>query len=342
MKKEVILTGIKPNNIPTLGNYLGAMKPMVNFAKNKSDDYKINMFIPDLHSITVKIRYSELGTNIINNLLIYSAAGLPLNDDNILIYRQSHVPAHSELAWILSCFTSFGEASRMVEFKDKSKKLSTDRVSVGLYNYPILMAADILLYDTKWIPVGDDQRQHLELCILLAKRINESFGETFTVPASKREQESFLGRHEAPRIRSLKNPTTKMSKSIDDPNGTIALDDEPSTAIKKILSATTDSIGTINYNWDDQPGITNLLEILSLTQDESIEKIKMRWVGTSNYKGLKEEVAHVVKNELEYIQKNISMDNVEIINAKLKRDEEIANKIANLKLEDVQRKVGLK
>lgn len=340
--KDVVLTGIRVNNEPTLGNYLGAIKPMVNIASSKLSEYQFNMFVPDLHSLTTPIDYRSLENNTISILKIYVASGLPINSSNVLIYRQSYIPAHSELSWILSCFTGFGEASRMVEFKDKSKRLSSERVSVGLFNYPILMSSDILLYDAKWVPVGDDQRQHLELCIKLAERFNAQFGKTFTVPMNKDKQNLILERLSSPRIRSLKNPMNKMSKSINDPSGTILLSENPKLAAKKILSATTDSFGEINYDWDNQPGISNLLEILSLLSNKSIDSVKKDWVGKKNYGELKATVAEYVELELIKIQNRfIEVDESDITN-KLKSDEFIARKISNKKLSEVQYKVGLR
>lgn len=342
MKKDVVLTGIRVNNEPTLGNYLGAIKPMVDIAKNKANKFQFNMFVPDLHSLTTPVDYRSLENNTINILKIYVAAGLPIDSRNVLIYRQSYIPAHSELSWILSCFTGFGEASRMVEFKDKSKRLSSDRVSVGLFNYPILMASDILLYDAKWVPVGDDQRQHLELCITLAERFNSLFGETFTVPMAKSKQNIILERLSSPRIRSLKNPKNKMSKSIDDPNGTILLSENPKLAAKKILSATTDSLGKINYDWDNQPGISNLLEILSLLSNKSIDLVKNDWIGQKNYGDLKATVAQYVESELINLQNRFAEVDKKDISNKLISDELIAQKISNKKLSEVQYKVGLR
>jgi tryptophanyl-tRNA synthetase len=160
--KPVILTGIRANNDLHIGNYLGALMPIVDMAKNRAGEYQVNLFVPDLHSFTTPIDHSQLQGQIMQNVRVFAAAGLPLDHDDVHIYRQSYVPAHSELTWILDCFTGFGEMSRMTQFKDKSAKLNEDRISVGLFNYPVLMAADILLYNAQYVPVGDDQTQHLE------------------------------------------------------------------------------------------------------------------------------------------------------------------------------------
>src|SRR5581483_5282716 len=199
MAKEVILTGIRANNDLHIGNYFGALLPMVDMAKNRSGEYQINLFVPDLHSFTTPIDHSKLQEQIMHNLKIFVAAGLPLDNPDIHIYRQSYIPAHSELTWILDCFTGFGQMARMTQFKDKSMRLANEAlqeagallvktnpgnasveeidgsVSVGLFNYPVLMAADILLYGAKYVPVGEDQRQHIELTRDLAVRINNKF-----------------------------------------------------------------------------------------------------------------------------------------------------------------------
>src|SRR3954469_18000017 len=183
MSKEVILTGIRANNDLHIGNYFGALLPIIDMAKNRSDEYQINLFVPDLHSFTTPIDHSQLQTQTMNNLKIFAAAGLPLDNDNIHIYRQSYIPAHSELTWILDCFTGFGEMSRMTQFKERSANLGNDRVSLGVFNYPVLMAADILLYGAKYVPVGDDQSQHLEFTRDVAQRLNAQFKqELFIIP----------------------------------------------------------------------------------------------------------------------------------------------------------------
>src|SRR5690606_6468382 len=172
MSKEVILTGIRANNDLTIGNYFGAILPAVDMAKNRSEQFQVNLFVPDLHSFTTPTDLSSLQSAIWNNLRIFAAAGLPLDNPDIHIYRQSRIPAHSELTWILSCFTGFGEMSRMTQFKDKSAKIGDDRISVGLFSYPVLMAADILLYGASYVPIGDDQTQHLEFTRDIAERMN--------------------------------------------------------------------------------------------------------------------------------------------------------------------------
>jgi Tryptophanyl-tRNA synthetase len=210
--KPVILTGLRANNDLHIGNYLGALLPLIDMAKQRAGEYQINLFVPDLHSFTTPIDHSKLQDNIMQTLRVFVAAGLPLDQDDVHIYRQSYIPAHSELTWILDCFTGFGEMSRMTQFKDKSAKLHEDRISVGLFNYPVLMAADILLYDAKYVPVGEDQTQHLEFTRDIAIRMNNQFGELFTVPEPVAKQHEFFGKDQGLRIKDLVDPTKKTEQ----------------------------------------------------------------------------------------------------------------------------------
>lgn len=233
MSKPVVLTGLRANANFHIGNYLGAILPMIKLQKKHAGEYQVNMFVPDLHSFTTPIDHGKLYQNTMNNLKVFVAAGLDIDNKDTYIYRQSYIPAHSELAWILDCFTYFGEASRMIEFKEKSNRAGSDTVSVGQLNYPVLMAADILLYGAKYIPLGDDQKQHLELTRDLAIRLNNKFEkDLFVVPEEWKKQLAFTDRNSV-RIRSLRNPDKKMSKSIEDPAGTIALTDKPEDAAKR-------------------------------------------------------------------------------------------------------------
>src|SRR5437868_3759779 len=240
MAKDVVLTGLRSNAEFHIGNYLGAILPMVEMQKKHAGQYQLNMFIPDLHSFTTPIEHGNLYKQSRQNLKVFAAAGLDIDQADTFIYRQSYIPAHSELTWVLDCFAYMGELSRMTEFKDKSDNQAN--VSVGLFNYPVLMAADILLYGAKWVPVGEDQRQHLELTRDLAMRMNSKFGDLFVVPEEWQKQVEFIGADTGVRIRSLRNPEKKMSKSIDDPAGTIMLSDTPEAAAEKIMAATTDSV----------------------------------------------------------------------------------------------------
>jgi len=343
MSKEVILTGIRSNSELHLGNYLGAILPIIHLQHNHAGDYQINMFIPDLHSLTTPINHDKLFQQTIDNLKIFVAGGLNIDNPDSYIYRQSYIPAHSELTWILDCFTHFGEASRMLQFKEKSKQLGSDAVTVGLFNYPVLMAADILLYGANWVPVGEDQRQHLELARNLAVRINNKFKKPlFVVPKEWAEQVKFLGQDQAARIRSLRNPEVKMSKSIGDPAGTIMLSDNPDEAAKKVMAATTDSQARINFDFKSQPGISNLLQMLALLTDRPQQAVNSEWEGRTGYGELKGVVATAVKDFLVNLQAKLGEVNVDHIMEILVKDEAYISGEANKKLLSVQEAVGLR
>lgn len=339
---QTILTGLRSNDDLTLGNYLGGIEPTVRMAKKHLDDSQINMFLPDLHTFTVPVDHSTLYQKSINHLRMYVAAGLPVNEPNVDIYRQSRVPAHSELCVILNNLTSFGALTRMVEFKDKSERKDTEFVSVGLFDYPVLMAGDILLYGAKYIPLGDDQRQHVELTRDIAERFNNKFGETFVVPAPIPEQAKFVGLVDQVRIMSLTNPEKKMSKSIKDPNGTILLKDDPKEAAKKVMGATTDSMGAINFDKKNQPGITNLLVLLALLEGKSQEEINAEFVGQTQYGELKKRVAGAVEETLIRLQNAYEEVDVEKLEKTLLESEEKMRGVANETLLKVQKAVGLR
>ena len=385
--KPVILTGVRANNDIHIGNYFGAILPIVDMAKRRSADYDINLFIPDLHSFTTPIDHSKLYDSILNNARIYTAAGLPLDNEAIHLYRQSRVPAHSELAWILDCFTGFGEMSRMTQFKDKIKvdplradfltvaknaiasdhtnnkglvartakmeleelfsKLLHVQSSVGLFNYPVLMAADILLYGATYVPVGDDQTQHLEFTRDIAERMNRKFGDLFIVPKPVAQQHQFFGKDQGLRIKDLVNPTKKMSKSDDSGKGVIFLGDEPQAAHKKIMSATTDSLGKVQYDRENQPGISNLLEILTLVRqdggkDVSLEQTISQYAGMERYGDFKRIVADEVAEFLANFQARLAAVDEPAIERKLESSERDMNIVANETLHRVQTAVGLR
>ncbi|QHN42806.1 tryptophan--tRNA ligase [Candidatus Mycosynbacter amalyticus] len=342
MTNPVILTGLRANNDLQIGNYFGAMLPIIDMAKSRSHDYQVNMFIPDLHSFTTPIDHSELQAQILHNARLYAAAGLPLDDDNIHLYRQSYVPAHSELTWILDCFTGFGEMSRMTQFKDKSGKLGDSQISVGLFNYPVLMAADILLYDAKYVPVGDDQTQHLEFARDIAERMNNRFGELFVVPEPVKAQHEFFGKEQGLRIMDLVNPTKKMSKSDETGKGVIFLGDEPATAAKKIMSATTDDKASVNYNPAEQPGISNLLDILALLRGKPVAEVASQYAGMDRYGDFKKIVADEMQKFLIDLQKSYDTYDSATIVAKLEASERAMNEQAGATLLRVQRAVGLR
>ena len=338
--KEVILTGVRSNDEPTLGNYLGAFVPMVRLQREKAGEYQLNMFVPDLHSFTTPIEHNDLYERTIKNLKYFIAAGLDIDNNDTYIYRQSYLSAHSELTWILDCFTYMGEMSRMTQFKEKSA--GDANVSVGLFNYPVLMAADILLYGAKWVPVGDDQKQHLEITRDIALRMNNKFGELFSVPQDWKNQLEFASLDNGVRIRSLTNPDKKMSKSISDPRGTILLSDAPDDAAKKVMSATTDSVGVVNFDWENQPGITNLLQILALLSGQTLSDVATTWTGKTQYGELKSAVADAVRQFLGDFQARFDAVDEQALLAKLEASESTVRQQAAETLLNVQRAVGLR
>lgn len=325
-----------------IGNYFGALLPLIDMAKKRAGEHKINLFVPDLHSFTTPIDHTKLQQQIMSNLRMFVAAGLPIDHDDVCVYRQSYVPAHSELTWILDCFTGFGEMSRMTQFKDKSSKLSADRTSVGLFNYPVLMAADILLYGATYVPVGDDQSQHLEFTRDIASRMNSQFGDLFTVPNEVKKQHEFFGKDQGLRIKDLVDPTKKMSKSDNTGKGVIFLTDAPEIARKKIMGATTDSIGSVNFNPQKQPGISNLLQIFALFRGETVDNIASEYAGQTNYGDLKKHVADATTDFLVRFQETYASVDDRQLTEKLHQSEVSANAIANATLDHVQRAIGLR
>lgn len=343
MSKEVIFTGLRANNDLHIGNYFGALLPMVDMAKNHADVSVVNLMVADLHSFTTPIDHSQLQPQILQNLRAYVAAGLPINHANVRVFRQSYVPAHSELTWIFDCFTGMGELNRMTEFKDKSVKLGVDRINVGLFNYPALMAADVLLYGASYVPVGDDQTQHLEFMRDIAERLNKKFAtDLFVVPKPVAEQHKFFGKDQGLRIRDLLDPAKKMSKSDETGSGVIFLADSPEVAKSKIQKATTDSLGLIKFDYDKQPGVSSLLQMLALLSGKSQAEVNEQWEGKSSYGELKSQVAKAVSIFLADFQDKLSkVDEAELIK-KLGADEAEMNKIANQTLLKVQKAVGLR
>ena len=342
MTKKTILTGLRANNDLTLGNYFGAILPMVDMAKNRSDEFEVRLFMPDLHSFTTPIDHAQLQGQIWSNLRIFAAAGLPLDNRSIHVYRQSYISAHSELTWILDCFTGVGELGRMTEFKDKSVKLGDDRVSMGLFNYPVLMAADILLYNATYVPVGDDQTQHLEYARDVAERFNNRFGEIFTIPKPVKQQHEFFGKDQGLRIKDLHDPSKKMSKSDESGKGVIFLSEDIDTSVKKIMGATTDDKASIFYNPVEQPGISNLLQILALLQNKTIKEVTDEWVGADRYGDFKNVVAEELRSFLKDFQQRLSGVNDDLIESKLRESEDHARHIANETLLRAQKAIGLR
>ncbi len=324
------LSGIQPSGNLTLGNYIGAIKNFVKLQDNENfTDFLV--FIADMHAITVPQDKDALRKNIKSLAALYIACGL--DPKKVHIFIQSEVPAHAMLGWVLQCTGYIGELERMTQFKDKKEK-QTQGVSVGLLTYPSLMAADILLYDTNLVPVGQDQKQHLELTRDLAERFNTRYGETFVVP------EPFVSKAGA-KIMSLTEPTKKMSKSDPNPKAYISMLDDINIIKKKIKSAVTDSDGFIKYDVENKPGISNLLTIASCISGSSIEELEAKYKD-SNYATFKEDVANLVAGELEPIQKKYNeLLNSSYIDEILNEGRDYANYLANKKIQKVYNKVGL-
>ena len=325
-----LISGIQPSGNITLGNYLGAVK---NFVKLQDSDKLTDflVFIADLHAITVPQDKTELRKNIKSLVAIYLACGL--DPEKVKIFIQSEVPAHTMLGWVLQCNGYIGELERMTQYKDK-KERQVAGVSVGLLTYPSLMAADILLYDANLVPVGVDQKQHLELTRDLAIRFNSKYQDTFVVP------EPYIPEAGA-KIMSLIEPTKKMSKSDPNPKAYISLLDDINIVKKKIKSAVTDSDGFIKYDIENKPGISNLLTIMSCVTNTSIKELEEKYKD-SNYATFKEDVANAVANELTPIQARYN----EIINSKmidevLDAGRDYANYLANKKIAKIYNKIGL-
>lgn len=326
-QKKVIFSGMQPSGTITLGNYLGALKNWTSL----QDEYNCLYCIVDMHAITVKQEPAKLRKNARDLMMLYIAAGL--DPEKNVIYMQSHVSAHAELAWILNCFTYMGELSRMTQFKDKSQKQG-DNINAGLFTYPALMAADILLYQTDLVPVGVDQKQHLELTRDIANRFNNVYGETFKVP------EAYISKVGA-KIMSLQEPTKKMSKSDQDANATISIIDDPDTIIRKFKRAVTDSDAEVRFDVENKPGISNLMTIYSSITGQTMEQVQSEFEG-KGYGDFKLRVGEAVVEELRPIQerfKELSGDKA-YIDSLIKKNAETAQYLATKTLRKVQKKVG--
>ena len=311
---------------------------MVRLANKHSSEYNINIFVPDLHSIISEVD-GNLRDNIVRTIKYYLAAGLKINE-NVYIYRQSYVSAHAELCWILNCVATMGELNRMTQYKEKSEGKASS--NVGIFDYPVLMAADILLYDATYIPLGEDQFQHIELTRNLAERFNHKYGEVFTIPAPTKEQVEFMEVEKPIRIRDLQNPEKKMSKSAASENSKIMLNDDPSKVVKKIMSATTDSYGDIQFDFDTRPGISNLLYIDSLVSNIPLHQVVEKWQGNDRYGDLKKSVAENVCNLLTEFQEKFAQISDARVMELLESGETYANTVANLKLLKAQKAFGLR
>lgn len=323
---KTIFSGIQPSGDLTIGNYFGAIKNWLSL----QNEYNCFFCIVDLHAITVKQEPKKLREKIMEVLAIYIASGIDPNENNLFI--QSHVPFHSELAWILNCFTYMGELSRMTQFKEKSLKVG-ESIPVGLFTYPILMASDILLYNTDLVPVGSDQKQHLELARDLAERFNTLYSETFKVP------EPYISQNSS-RIMSLQNPMKKMSKSDENINSYIKILDEENVIRNKISKSVTDSLGKISYN-DFQPGIKNLINILTSITGESVQNIEDRF-SSKGYGELKKEVSDALISEMLPIQNKVKelLNNKDYLVEVYTKGAENASRISYKVLKKVQRKIG--
>lgn len=342
MSKQVILTGLRANNDLTLGNYFGAMRPIIDMAKTKAGEFQVNMFIPDLHSFTTPVDHAKLQEQILHNAVLFAAAGLPLDNPDIHLYRQSYVSAHSEATIILNNFVGMGEMERMTQYKDKSSKLDTERISVGLFDYPVLMAADILLYGATYVPVGDDQTQHLEITRDIAERINSRFGDIFTIPVAVKDQHEFFNKDQGLRIMDLQDPTKKMSKSDDSGKGVIFLGDNPEESYKKVMSATTDDKASVNYDRENQPGITNLLDILALLRGADVEEVIREFTGVERYGDFKKVVASEMRDFLMDFQARVDNVDMGALETKMVESEVAMSKQANETLVRLQKAVGLR
>lgn len=323
---ETVYSALKPTGKLTIGNYLGAIKNMVALAA----EYNCIYTVADLHSITVNIPPAELRENTLDMFSLLIALGI--NPDKSLLFLQSQVPMHSELSWILNCYTQFGEARRMTQFKDKSAK-SPENVNVGLFAYPVLMAADILLYQAKYVPIGKDQQQHLELARTIAERFNGRYSPTFEIP------EGIFPKVGA-KVMSLLDPTAKMGKTDDNAEGTVFLLDDKDTVMRKFKRAVTDSGNEIVVR-DDKPGISNLITIYSVFAGKTTEEVQKEFEG-SNYATFKLAVGEAVADFLGNIQaeyKKIRADKAYLASV-MEKGAQSAIYQAQKTLSKVKRKIG--
>ncbi|MFR8812385.1 MAG: tryptophan--tRNA ligase [Lachnospiraceae bacterium] len=326
-EKKILYSGMQATGTLTLGNYLGALKNWVNLC----DEYECFYGVMDLHSLTVRQNPTEFRQNARKLYALYVAAGL--DPEKNCIYYQSHVPAHAQLGWVLDCFTYMGELNRMTQFKDKAAK-HADNINAGLYTYPVLMAADILLYQADVVPVGIDQKQHLEITRDIAERFNNLYGEVFTVP------EAYFGKNSA-KVMSLQEPTRKMSKSDENVNATIMLLDDKDTIIRKFKRAVTDSEAEVRYG-EDKPGISNLMDIYGCVTGKTNDEITAEFAG-KGYGDFKLAVGEAVADELAPLQKRyeeLLKDKAYIENC-IKENDAKAAYFANKTLRKVHKKIGL-
>lgn len=328
MSKKIILSGIQSTGKLTLGNYLGAINNWVQM----QEEYDCYYMIANLHSLTVRNDPETLRNNTLKVLAMYVAAGLDPEKNTIFI--QSQVKEHAELGWILDCYTYMGELSRMTQFKDKAAK-HADNINAGLFTYPALMAADILLYQANLVPVGQDQQQHLEITRDIAERFNKLYGKTFTIP------EGYYGKASA-KIMGLQDPTAKMSKSATNPNDVILLEDEPDVIIKKFKKAVTDSENKVRFDPENKPGVSNLMQIYSSITGLKMEEIEKEFEN-SGYGNFKTKVAETVVAKLEPIQKRYKelLENKEYLEKIYTDGANRARKLASKTLDEVKERIGI-
>ena len=326
--KKVMLSGIQPSGDLTLGSYLGAIK---NWAE-RDEEFDNYYFMADMHSITVRQDPAALRRRTLEQLAQYIACGLDPEKNTLFI--QSHVPQHAELGWVLNCYTMFGELSRMTQFKDKSAK-NSENINGGLFTYPALMAADILLYQPDYVPVGEDQKQHVELCRNIVQRFNGIYGDVFKMP------EPYIPKVGA-RVMSLSDPGAKMSKSDKDPNGSIYLMEKPEDILRKFKRAVTDSDGVVRFDRETKPGVSNLMCIYSTFTGKSNDEIAAEFEG-KGYGDLKLAVAEVTADALAPVQAEYAriLADKAYVDEVLKSGAERASRLANRTVSKVYRKVGL-
>lgn len=325
--KKRLYSAVQPTNNLTIGNYIGAITNFVQL----QDEYDCVYAIANMHAITVRQNPAELRQRTLALLALYIACGV--DPEKCILYLQSHVPAHAELAWVLNTFTYVGEMERMTQFKDKSAR-HADNINMGLMDYPVLMAADILLYQSDYVPVGEDQRQHLEITRDIANRFNNAYSPTFTVPQG-------IFRKVGAKINDLQEPTKKMSKSGENPNGAIFLSDDKDTVMRKFKRAITDSDGEIRYDPAQKPGVSNLLSIYSVFSGKSIDEAVAEFAG-KGYGDFKLAVGEVVADTLAPIQKEQAklLADKDYLNGVLTSGAQRANAIARKTLAKVYKKIG--
>ena len=328
MDKKIILSGIQSTGRLHLGNYLGAIDNWVKM----QEEYNCYYMIANLHSLTIRNNPEELKNNTKNIIALYVAAGLDPEKNTIFI--QSQVKEHAELAWILNCYTYMGELSRMTQFKDKSAK-HADNINAGLFTYPVLMAADILLYKADLVPVGEDQKQHLEITRNIAERFNKIYGETFVMP------EGYIRKSTA-RIMGLQDPTSKMSKSSTNVNDVIFLDDEPEVIMKKFKKAVTDSENVVRFDPENKPGISNLMCIYGAITGKNEKEIEEEFSGLG-YGAFKTAVGEKVVEKLKPAQEKYKelLENPKYLEEIYTRGAEKARELASKTLEEVKNKIGI-